>query len=86
MLAKLHLAKDAFALQLSLQRFQCLVNIVISNKYLHAGFPFLNRAIQTSSGRCSAETPTRLSTMTLASRQGVFSGPSAISSSRRIPT
>ena len=57
MLAKLHLAEDAFTLQLSLQRFQCLVDIVISNKYLHAGFPFLKSG-------CSAKTPTRLFTMT----------------------
>jgi hypothetical protein len=40
MLSKFHLAKDAFALQLSLQRLQCLVNIIISNKYLHAAFLF----------------------------------------------
>jgi hypothetical protein len=38
--SKFHLAKDAFALQLSLQRLQCLINVIISNKYLHAAFPF----------------------------------------------
>src|SRR5262249_358868 len=43
--AKLHFAKDAFTLQLSLQRSQCLVDVVISNKYLHEGVSFFNRAI-----------------------------------------
>ena len=43
MLPKLHLAKDAFALQLFLQRSQSLVDVVIANKYLHETFPSLNR-------------------------------------------
>jgi hypothetical protein len=76
MLAKLHLAKDTFALQLFLQRSQGLVDVVISNKYLHAGFPFFNLAIQASSGRCSAGIPMRLSTMTTGiQRQGDFRRP-----------
>jgi hypothetical protein len=41
--AKLHLAEDAFTLQLFLQRSQCLVDVVIANKYLHETFPSLNR-------------------------------------------
>src|SRR5262249_53318701 len=43
MLAKLHLAEDAFTLQLFLQRSQSLVDVVIANQYLHETFPSLNR-------------------------------------------
>ena len=41
--AKLHLAEDAFTLQFFLQRSQCLVDVVIANKYLHEAFPSLYR-------------------------------------------
>ena len=43
--AKLHLAEDAFTLQLFLQRSQCLVDVVIANKYLHEAFLSLNEAL-----------------------------------------
>ena len=36
MLAKLHLAEDAFALHLPLQRLERLIDIVVSNENLHA--------------------------------------------------
>ena len=36
MLAKLHLAEDAFALHLSLQRLEGLINIVVADENLHA--------------------------------------------------
>ena len=39
--AKLHLAEDAFALELLLQSAQRLVNIVIANNYLQAEPPFV---------------------------------------------
>ena len=45
MLAKLHLAKDTFALQLLFQRSQSLVDVVIANKYLHDAFPFSIRDV-----------------------------------------
>jgi hypothetical protein len=45
MLAKLHLAEDAFPLQLLLQRSQSLVDVVIANKYLHEAFLFLHRDV-----------------------------------------
>ena len=56
MLAKLHLAKDTFALHLSLPRCQFLVDVVIADKYLHKAFLFQSR--------CSVRTPVRLSMMT----------------------
>jgi hypothetical protein len=34
--AELHLAEDAFALHLFLQRLEGLINIVVSNENLHA--------------------------------------------------
>jgi hypothetical protein len=40
---QLHLAEDAFALQLLLERAQRLVDIVIANNYLQADPPFVNR-------------------------------------------
>ena len=40
---QLHLAENAFALQLFLQRAQRLVDIVIANNYLQAASPFVNR-------------------------------------------
>jgi hypothetical protein len=40
MLAKLHLAKKALALHLSLQRLEGLVDIVIADENLHANVPF----------------------------------------------
>ena len=36
MLAELHLAEDAFALHLSLQRLEGLINIVVADENLHA--------------------------------------------------
>ena len=45
MLAKLHLAEDALTLQLSLQRSQGLVDVVIATKYLHEAFLSLNEAL-----------------------------------------
>src|SRR6185437_5984160 len=39
---QLHLAENAFALQLFLQRAQRLVDIVIANNYLQAEPPFVN--------------------------------------------
>ena len=45
MLAKLHLAEDAFALHLPLQRLERLVDIVVSNENLHEAFLF-NRAVE----------------------------------------
>ena len=41
MVAKLHLAKKALALHLSLQRFEGLVDIVIADENLHANIPCL---------------------------------------------
>ena len=40
MLAKFHLAEDAFALHLPLQRLERLVDIVVSNENLHEAFLF----------------------------------------------
>jgi len=42
---QLHLAENAFALQLLLQRAQRLVDIVIANNYLQADPPFVNFVI-----------------------------------------
>ena len=42
-IAKLHLAEDAFALHLLLQRFQRLIDIVVPDDDLHVA-PFLSRA------------------------------------------
>ncbi len=38
--AELHLAKDAFALHLSLQRLEGLIDIVVADKNLHVVLPF----------------------------------------------
>jgi hypothetical protein len=40
MLAKFHLAKEAFALHLLLQRLEGLVDIVVTDENLHAVFLF----------------------------------------------
>jgi hypothetical protein len=40
MLAELHLAEDAFALHLLLQRPQRLVDIVVTDENLHVAFLF----------------------------------------------
>jgi hypothetical protein len=37
-IAELHLAKDAFTLHLFLERFERLVDIVVTNENLHACF------------------------------------------------
>jgi hypothetical protein len=55
MLAKLHFAEDAFALHLPLERFQCLIDIVISNENLHEAFLF-NRGFEIPAGWTSSPT------------------------------
>jgi hypothetical protein len=50
MLAKFHLAKEAFALHLLLQRFEDLVDIVVTDENLHAVFLF-NLKVHRPNGR-----------------------------------
>jgi len=50
MLAKFHLAKEAFALHLLLQRFEGLVDIVVTDENLHAVFLF-NLKVHRPNGR-----------------------------------
>src|SRR5262249_38698473 len=49
MLAKLHLAEDAFALHLPLQRLERLIDIVVSNENLHAQLLCFSRIFSYSS-------------------------------------
>ena len=50
MAAKFHLAEDALALHLLLQHFEGLIDIVVTDKNLHAAFLF-DRAIDGSDGQ-----------------------------------
>ena len=45
MAAKLHLAENALALHLFLQHIESLVDIVVTDEYLHAASPAIERLI-----------------------------------------
>jgi len=62
MLAELHLAEDAFALHLLLQRPEGLVDIVVADENLHAVFLF-DRAVNGPDGQGARATGARMCTI-----------------------
>ena len=64
MAAKFHLAEDALALHLLLQHLEGLIDIVVTDKNLHAAFLF-DRAIDGSDARGARATGARKCTIRL---------------------
>src|SRR4029079_19007504 len=57
MAAKLHLAENALALHLLFQRFECLIDIVVANENLHAGFLCCSRMHGAQPAICTSAQP-----------------------------